>query len=85
MTRIMKLVALTAVLSLVLAGVALAAFTKVTGGTTTLTASDAAAKVLSDNHITRDADLTGHGVGDDVHVPDHWRAAQRQDPARRDP
>lgn len=52
MTRIMRLVALTAVLSLVLAGVALAAFTKVTGGTTTLTASDAAATVLSHNHIT---------------------------------
>lgn len=52
MTRILKLVGLTGVLSLALAGVALAAFTKVTGGTTTLTATSAAAKVLTDNHIT---------------------------------
>jgi hypothetical protein len=52
MTRALKLVALTGVLTLALAGVALAALTKVTGGTTTLTASDAAAKVLADNHIT---------------------------------
>jgi hypothetical protein len=50
MTRALKLVLLTGVLTLALAGAALAA--KVTGGTATLTASDAAAKVLADNHIT---------------------------------
>ncbi len=52
MTRVMKVVALAAVLSLALAGVALAAFSKVTGGTTTLTPSSAAVTVLSANHIT---------------------------------
>ncbi len=38
--------------ALVLPGVASAAQTKVTGGTTTITASTAAAQLLSDNHIT---------------------------------
>lgn len=52
MSRVLRVAALTTVVCLAVAGVALAAFTKVTGGTTTLTASDAAAKVLSDNHIT---------------------------------
>ncbi len=40
------------VICLAVTGVALAAFSKVTGGTTQVTASAAAAKVLSDNHIT---------------------------------
>jgi len=52
MNRILKVAALTAVLALAFAGVALAAFSKVTGGTTTITASSAAAKVLADNSIT---------------------------------
>ena len=42
----------TTAFALVLPGVASAASTKVTGGTTQITASDAAAKLLSDNHIT---------------------------------
>jgi len=50
MTRSLKLVALVGVLTLALAGGALAS--KVTGGTSTLTASDATVKVLADNHIT---------------------------------
>jgi len=52
MKRLVKLVILAGALTLAIAATALAASTKVTGGTTTLTASDAAAKVLSDNHIT---------------------------------
>ncbi|MEA2159822.1 MAG: hypothetical protein QOD66_2202 [Solirubrobacteraceae bacterium] len=44
--------ALAVVICLALAGVALAAFSKVTGGSTQITASPAAAKVLADNHIT---------------------------------
>jgi hypothetical protein len=51
MTRIRTVAALTAVLALALTAVAFAAFTKVTGGTTTVTASAAAAKVLADNNI----------------------------------
>jgi hypothetical protein len=44
--------ALAVVICLALAGVALAAFSKVTGGTSQITATPAAAKVLADNHIT---------------------------------
>jgi hypothetical protein len=51
MTRVRTVAALTAVLALALTAVALAAFTKVTGGTTSITASAAAAKVLADNNI----------------------------------
>ncbi len=40
------------IICLAATGVALAAFSKVTGGTTQVTASAAAAMVLSDNHIT---------------------------------
>lgn len=52
MSRILKVAALTAVLALAFAGIALAAFTKVTGGTTTITASTAATSLLAANHIT---------------------------------
>ena len=50
MTRTRTIAALTSAVALAVPGVASAA--KVTGGTTQITASTAAAKVLSDNHIT---------------------------------
>jgi hypothetical protein len=50
MTRTRTIAALTSAAALAVPGVASAA--KVTGGTTQITASTAAAKVLSDNHIT---------------------------------
>ena len=43
---------ITAVLSLAITGVALAAFSKVTGGTSTITPSSTAAAALAANHIT---------------------------------
>ncbi len=52
MIRIRVLGAALTTFALVLPGVASAKPTKITGGTTQITASDAAAKVLSDNHIT---------------------------------
>src|SRR5450759_2228371 len=52
LSRLRTVTALAAVICLALAGVALAAFSKVTGGSTQITASPAAAKVLADNHIT---------------------------------
>ncbi len=52
MNRIRAVAAATTTLALVLPGVASAAQTKVTGGTTQVTASTAAAKLLSDNSIT---------------------------------
>jgi ribosomal protein L21 len=52
MARIRKVVALAAVLTLAITAVAVAAASKVTGGTTTLTASSTAAQLLSANHIT---------------------------------
>jgi hypothetical protein len=52
MSRVRTAAALAVVVSLAFAGAAVAAFTRVTGGTTQITASAAAAKVLSDNHIT---------------------------------
>lgn len=57
MSRLRSLVALTAVLALALASVAVAApnahkVTKVTGGTTNVTLSSAASALLSSNHIT---------------------------------
>ncbi len=52
MSRLRNVIALAVIICLAVAGVALAAFSKVTGGTTTVTASAAAAKVLSENHIT---------------------------------
>jgi hypothetical protein len=52
MSRLKYALALAAVASLAFASVALAAMTKVTGGTTTVTASSAAATVLANNHIT---------------------------------
>ena len=52
MNRIRALAAATTAFALVLPGVASAAQTKVTGGTTQVTASAAAAKLLSDNSIT---------------------------------
>jgi hypothetical protein len=50
MTRIRRVLALTAVASLVFVAAATAA--RVTGGTTTVTASTAAATLLANNHIT---------------------------------
>ncbi len=52
MSRLKYALALAAVASVAFASVALAAMTKVTGGTTTVTASDAAATLLANNHIT---------------------------------
>jgi hypothetical protein len=52
MIRIRALAIATTAFALVLPGVASAAQTKIAGGTTTITASAAAAKLLSDNHIT---------------------------------
>jgi hypothetical protein len=52
MSRVRKTAALAAVVTLVPAGVALASVTRVTGGSTQVTVSAAAAKVLSDNHVT---------------------------------
>jgi hypothetical protein len=52
LSRLRTVIALAVVICLAVTGVALAAFSKVTGGTTTITESSAAAKVLSDNHIT---------------------------------
>jgi hypothetical protein len=52
MSRICRLAAITAVVSLALAGVALAAVTKVTGGTTQITMSAAVASALTANHLT---------------------------------
>lgn len=52
MPRIRFVAALAAALTLALAGVASAAVTKVTGGTTQLTVSSGALTLLTDNHIT---------------------------------
>ncbi len=52
MSRFRYLLAIAVVASLAFASLALAATSKVTGGTTQITASDAAAKLLADNHIT---------------------------------
>ena len=52
MSRLKYALALAAVASLAFASVALATMTKVTGGTTTVTASTAAATLLANNHIT---------------------------------
>lgn len=52
MSRIRMLVALTVVASLALAGVALGAVTKVTGGSTTITISSAVSTALQSNHLT---------------------------------
>jgi hypothetical protein len=52
MIRIRALAVAASACALVLPGVASAAQTKITGGTTQITASSAAATLLSDNHIT---------------------------------
>ena len=52
MSRIRAAAAVTAVVSLAFAAVAFAAPTKITGGTTQITASAAALTLLSDNHLT---------------------------------
>jgi hypothetical protein len=52
MTRTRTIVAAIAAMALAVPGVASAATSKVTGGTTQISVSAAAAKVLSDNHIT---------------------------------
>ncbi len=52
MSRIRLVAALAVFAALALAATALASSSKVTGGSTTITASSAAATVLSDNHIT---------------------------------
>jgi hypothetical protein len=52
LSRLRTATALAVVICLALTGVALAAFSKLTGGSTQITASPAAAKVLADNNIT---------------------------------
>ncbi len=52
MSRIRRLVALAAVMTLAVAGVATAAVTPVTGGTTQLTVSSGVQSVLAANHLT---------------------------------
>lgn len=52
MSRFRFIAVLAAIASLALAATALAASSKVTGGSTTITASSAATMLLSDNHIT---------------------------------
>ncbi len=52
MSRIKYTLAVAIVASLAFASVALAAATKVTGGTTTVTASSAAVTLLANNHVT---------------------------------
>jgi hypothetical protein len=52
MSRIRMLAVLTAIASLALTGAALAAVTKVTGGTTTVTISSAVSTALMNNHLT---------------------------------
>ncbi len=52
MSRVRMTVATAAVVSLALAGAAIASASKVTSGSTQITASPAAVKLLADNHIT---------------------------------
>jgi hypothetical protein len=52
LSRLRTVIVLAVIICLAVTGVALAAFSKVTGGTSQITASAAAAKLLSDNHIT---------------------------------
>lgn len=52
MSAFRKLAVITAVLSLAITGVALAAYSKVTGGTTKITLSSAVTSALSANHLT---------------------------------